>query len=395
IVDKIMGGGTPLTSKSDYWTDNKDDGLLWVAIADITKSEYIENTKKYITEEGLNNSSAQRVEAYSVLYSIYASLVKVAYSQYELTTNQAILAIKPSEELLYKFLFYYLQTVEDKLPFLSSSTTQNNINLDVVKNFDITLPPYNEQERIVKFIDTKNKEIEEFIADKQEQIALLEEQKEAIINQAVTKGLDDSVKMKGSGIEWIGDIPEHWKVRKLKYCVSNKTIKSSDFSFKIALENIESKQSKFIKTEEIPFSEAGIIFKNGDILFGKLRPYLVKVFLVEQDGICVSEFLVLESLNNIIFNKFVKYLMLSSIFIDVVNGSTYGSKMPRASWDFIGDLKIVLPNIDEQKEIIKYIEAELSKIDKVIKQIQKEIDLIKEYKISLISEVVTGQIKVI
>jgi len=383
MVDKVMGGGTPLTSNSDYWTENKDDALLWVAIADITKSEYIEKTKKYITEKGLNNSSAQRVEAYSILYSIYASLGKVAYSPYELTTNQAILAIKPKEELFYKFLFYYLKTIEDKLPFLSSSTTQNNISLDIVKNFNITQPPYTEQEKIANFLDIKNQQIEEFIKEKKRQLSLLEEQKEAIINQAVTKGLDDSMKMTDSGIKWIGDIPNSWKIKKLKYSIniySGTGLTSSDIvsegSYKV-------------------YGGNGIIGYYSDyniyedtLIIGRVGAKCGNVHMSDEKIWVTDNALIIKTSEN------YQYMYYYLRYLDLNKLST-STAQPLITGTDVKNYKVVFPPKKEQKEIVHYIEAELSKIDKVIKQIQKEIDLIKEYKISLISEVVTGQIRVV
>jgi len=406
IVDKIMGGGTPLTSKSDYWTENKNDGLLWVAIADITKSEYIENTKKYITEKGLNNSSAQRVEAYSVLYSIYASLGKVAYSQYELTTNQAILAIKPNEELFYKFLFYYLQTVEDKLPFLSSSTTQNNISLDVVKNFDITLPPYTEQEKIANFLDTKNQQIEEFIKAKQKQIALLEEQKEAIINQAVTKGLDETVELKDSAIEWIGDIPKHWEVRKLKFLAdiyNGSTPKSTVKEFWdgyitwITPQDISSIEDDYIYSSSRTITKDGYdncgtyLVPENSIILTTRAP--IGNIAIATKKLCTNQGCKSIVVNNSNEYKYIYYLLIT--FKDMLQSLGTGTTFLELSTTNLISFYMPTPSKSEQKQIIKYIEIEQSKIDKTITQIQKEIDLIKEYKVSLINEVVTGQIKVV
>ncbi len=406
MVDRVMGGGTPLTSNSDYWTENKDDGLLWVAIADITKSEYIEKTKKYITEEGLSNSSAHRVEAYSVLYSIYASLGKVAYSPYELTTNQAILAIKTNEKLFYKFLFYYLKTIEDKLPFLSSSTTQNNISLDIVKNFNITQPSYAEQEKIANFLDIKNQQIEEFIKEKQNQIALLEEQKEAIINQAVTKGLDDSVEFKDSGIEWIGDIPEHWNMMKITHLFNKigsgttPLTSNSDYYDNGTIYWVNSgdlnngfieRSSKLITQKAIDEVPSLKMYKQGALIIAMYGATIGKLGILDIKASVNQACCVLDDSSKMI-HKFTFFWFLVNKQ-NIINLGIGGGQ-PNISQDIIKSLRIQTPPKNEQIKIIKYIETELSKINKVINQIQKEIGLIQEYKISLISEVVTGQIDV-
>ncbi|EDC3083858.1 restriction endonuclease subunit S [Campylobacter jejuni] len=391
LVEKIIGGGTPDTSNLDYWTNNKKDGYLWVSIEDITKSSFITDTKRYITQDGLESSSAKLIPPFSILYSIYASLGKIAYSDQILTTNQAILGIQSNHKLVfYKFLFYCLCNTTNYVTILSSMTTQNNISLSVVANLKIPVPPLKEQEQIANFLDEKCEQIANFIEKKEKLINLLKEQKQTLINETITKGLDKNINFKDSGIEHLGEIPQHWNILKLKYIAYLRNQKSNNIDFRIGLENIESKTGKFIPSSEVVFEEDGIGFEKGDILFGKLRPYLAKVFLADGSGICVSEFLVLKIKSE--SNKFIKFLMLSSLFIDIVDSSTYGTKMPRANWEFIGNLKIPLPPLKEQEQIANFLDSEISKIDKIIEKIKKQIKLIKEYKTILINQAVCGRI---
>lgn len=305
--------------------------------------------------------------------------------------SPAYVVINPLKEMNTRFYFYLFKT-----PYMISLfgkysyglvDDMNTLRYDDFQKIYIPIPPLEEQNKIVEYIDKKSTQIENFIQKKTRFISLLKEEKEAVINEAITKGIDKTIEFKDSGIKWLGDIPKHWEVRKLKFVAKNKTDKKLESNFKIGLENIESKTSKFIESEEVVFAEAGIEFKRGDILFGKLRPYLAKIYLTEKDGICVSEFLVLRCFE--ITNQYLKYLMISSKFIDIVNGSTYGSKMPRANWEFIGNTKIPLPLYEEQKQIVEYIETKLNQIDKIIDKTTKQIDLIKEYKTSLINEAVS------
>lgn len=258
-----------------------------------------------------------------------------------------------------------------------------------LRDLKIPLPPLKEQQAIADFLDKKTRQIEEFIDKKQKLITLLEEKKQTLINQCVTQGLDPSTPLKDSGVEWLGKIPTHWEVRKLKYVVSLRNQKEGASDFRIGLENIESKTGRFIQADESAFDDEGIGFFEGDVLFGKLRPYLAKVFLADKNGICVSEFLVLKSEG--ILNRFLKFLMLSGVFIEVVNSSTYGTKMPRANWEFIGNLKIPIPSLEEQKAIAEYLDTQIEKIDLAICKIKSQINLIKEYKTTLICEAVCGR----
>jgi type I restriction enzyme S subunit len=267
-----------------------------------------------------------------------------------------------------------------------------------MKNMIVPKPPFEEQTAIARFLDYKLAKINRFIQKKKQLIKLLNEQKAAIINQAVTKGLDPNAKMKDSGIEWLGEIPEHWEVRKLKYSVrlnSHTSFENQESeNTKIALENIESKTGRILELSQNAFEGIGTIFKKGDVLFGKLRPYLAKVATPIFEGNCVNEILVFTPDNRIWNHEYLKYRILASDFISLVDNSTYGSKMPRASWSFIGSIKLSSPLLSEQHQIVSFIEQETATINTTISKIEKELALTEEYKTALIAEAVTGKIDV-
>ena len=198
-------------------------------------------------------------------------------------------------------------------------------------------------------------------------------------------------KYKDSGIQWIGQIPEGWEITRGKNMMSQITLKS-DSSVKVALENIESERGKFIATEST-FDGNGIAFRKGDILYGKLRPYLKKVWLAEFDGNAVGDFFVYRNEANSI-PAFIKYLLLSDSFTKIANESTNGAKMPRVSSDFVLKLQFPLPPISEQESIARYLDDKTAKIDEAIKRIDEQIADLRAYRTALISDVVTGKIDV-
>ncbi len=272
---------------------------------------------------------------------------------------------------------------------------------DEMKNIKVAFPPLPEQTAIANFLDDKTAKIDRAIAQKQKLIELLKKRKQIIIQDLVTgkvvwnnekNAWTEPAEVKDSGVEWIGEIPKEWEVRRLKYVLrlTNQKISSleSDLPY-IGMENIESKTGRYIKTKSETEGLANQ-FRTGNILFGKLRPYLAKVYLAEFDGICSTEFLVYESSNPKYFSK----LLLSDTFIQVVDASTYGAKMPRASADFIGNLDIPIPPENEQNVIVKQVETETQKIDKAISLQEKQIEKLKEYKQVLIDSAVRGKIKV-
>lgn len=259
------------------------------------------------------------------------------------------------------------------------------------------VPKLEEQTQIARFLDWKTAQINKFIRNKRRLIELLKEQKQNIINQAVTRGLDPKVKLKPSGVEWIGDIPEHWEVRRLKFLCHNlneQTSEKQPGETYIALEHVESWTGRIsLPDDEITFDSQVKRFQPGDVLFGKLRPYLAKVTRPQTAGVCVGEFLVLRATGDVSAD-FLEQKLRSKRVIDLINSSTFGAKMPRADWTFIGNLKFAYPPADEQREILEHIQEKSAEIDQAISRAQREIELMREYRTRLISDVVTGQVDV-
>ena len=193
---------------------------------------------------------------------------------------------------------------------------------------------------------------------------------------------------KDSGIQWWEEIPTHWDLKKAKHMFSLVTENVSDSSLpKIALENIESWTGKYIETDS-DFMGEGVEFKKDDILFGKLRPYLAKVYKAEFAGQAVGDIYVFRG-NEEQNPEYLKYLLLSYPFISVVDGSTYGAKMPRANWDFISHLVLPCPPKTEQKNIAAYLDHKVGQIDATIAEKEQMLEDLKTYRSAIISEAVT------
>ena len=267
-------------------------------------------------------------------------------------------------------------------------------NSDFINNIYVQIPPLSEQQSIATYLDQKCSEIDELITLQEEMITKLQSYKQSVITEAVTKGLDKNVPLKDSGIEWIGEIPEHWEVKRLKNVCSQINIKenSKENSLPyIGLENIESGSGRYIDTTSEVEGMANRFCKN-NVLFGKLRPYLSKVYLAEKDGICSTEFIVYDTKSNNC--RFIHKLLLSQAFIEVVNSSTYGAKMPRANSDFINNIYVQIPPLSEQQSIADYLDQKCSEIDELVSIKQQKVEKLKDYKKSLIFECVTGKRKV-
>ncbi len=275
-----------------------------------------------------------------------------------------------------RFFFYCCKTILFDLYKYGSavpSMTQETLN-----QIKFATPPLTEQTAIASFLDEKIAQIDKLISNKQKLIELLKEERIATINEAVN----------GKG--------KNWEKKKLKYVayLRDELIDTSDF--KIAVENIESASGRLVNMGEDKNYEGQLsAFKKGDTIFNKLRPYLHKVYLAEKDGGLYGELLIVYSMDELI-PEFLFFKLFSKEFIDIVDGSTQGTKMPRANWnDFISQLLISFPkDKKEQAIIVKLIQTETERIDHTISKIEKEIELMEEYRTTLISEVVTGKLKV-
>lgn len=296
-----------------------------------------------------------------------------------------------------KYIYFYLLSTifKAQVEFNWSFGTQQNIGMGVIERIKVILPPISEQERIVEILDKKTAQLDKVKALLEEQIQKLKDYRASLIYETVTKGLDKNVPMKDSGIDWIGQVPEGWEISKIRYLVttrSEKRITDSSIPY-IGLENIESQTGKFVETGIQVDKSENIVVEIGDVLFGKLRPYLRKYWRATFPSTASSEFLVFQSSE--LDMNFLYYAIQSDSFIEEVNTSTYGSKMPRASWEYIKNMKIAFPSsLVEQQKIADFLDKKTIQIDKLIQIKNQQIDNINKQRQTLIYDYVTGKRRV-
>lgn len=192
---------------------------------------------------------------------------------------------------------------------------------------------------------------------------------------------------KDTGVEWIGKIPAHWDPAPLKRHVRLITDRATSSRRAIGLANVEGWSGRLIDTDG-DFEGDGVAFEPGDVLFGKLRPYLAKVLAPDFPGEAVGDFHVLRPRGTLL-PRYIQYQMLQSTFISVVDGSTFGSKMPRASWEALGGMLVMVPPSDEQAAIASFLDYETDKIDALIAEQEKLLALLAEKRQATISHAVT------
>ena len=316
-------------------------------------------------------------------YSNYEGVVSPAYQVFYLIDNNSI-------DTYYKYLFKDKTFIDKMNSYTMSLRDGKNISFNDFGNTYITVPPKSEQQQIADFLDHKTAEIDGLIDKINTEIDTLKQYQSSVITQAVTKGLDPNVPMKDSGIEWIGEIPETWKMVKIKHLVNTVNLKDKLSNLNgryIGLENAEKGTGKLIMTETTYPDEIYKICKKGNVLYSKLRPNLAKVLIAPFDSCCTSEFEVLNTFNN----RWIKYCLLSNGITEMTTAATYGVKMSRVNWEEVSNYKIPVPKNDEIEFINNYIDSKMLTVDNLIKQKQQQINQLTEYKNSLIFEYVTGK----
>lgn len=310
----------------------------------------------------------------------------INYAHGEFFASEHAVVVYPKKEEITLWLGETLRTAN--LNRLSMTAAQPGLAVSALNLQFIPYPPKEERVRIAKYLDNKNKAIAR-------QVSLLTSKRDAylrlkksIINNAVTRGLDPNVKMKDSEVEWIGNVPEHWEVKRFKDFLELCTKASTDLN-KIGLENIESHTGRFVETDS-EFEGNGVAFKKDSIVYGKLRPYLQKVWLAEFAGNAIGDFFVFNAKKNAT-PVYIKYVMLSDGFTKEADHSTAGAKMPRVSSNFILAMRFCLPPLHEQRAIAAYLDDQCTKIDTIVANLGKQISKYADLKRSLINEVITGQ----
>lgn len=301
------------------------------------------------------------------------------------------------------------------LNYFSSSaegTTRKILNRDDFNNTIVVLPSFKEQTAIANYLDSKTTEIDQTIADKEALINLFEEEKKALINEAVTKGLNPTVQLKPSGIDWLGDIPEHWEVKKLKYVAinrpSNVDKKSKEDEREILLCNYVDVYKNDSITSDIEFMKAtasesqieNFRLQKGDVIATKdsetpddiaVPAYVEEDF---KDVICGYHLTHIKPLPNFMIGKYLFRLLQTNYTREYFSALARGVTRYALNTSSFSEMPTLLPPIKEQTTIVQYIETETFNINEKIKLTKQEIELLKEYRQALIFEAVTGKIKV-
>ncbi len=300
----------------------------------------------------------------------------------------------------YLCLFTKTQSFAGFLRVMAISSTIENVNGEKYANAPLPLPPLPEQAAIVRFLDHADRRIRRYIRAKQKLIKLLEEQKRAIIHRAVTRGLDPNVRLQPSGVEWLGEVPEHWSIQRTKNLFRLRTQKSGDRHGLELLsiythigvrprKELEERGNKASTTDDY------WIVKKGDIIVNKLLAWMGAVGVSNYDGVTSPAYDILMPIRKLV-PEFYHHLFRTKLYLQQFKRRSRGimDMRLRLYFDQLGQIPLLVPPIEEQSAIVAFYVDATADLDRTIGTAQSEIDLLREYRTRLLADVVTGKLDV-
>lgn len=395
---KFTVGWTPPTGRNDLF-----EGInLWANISDLG-DKVIRTTTNHISDSAVRQSGRSISPKGSLLYSFKLSVGTVSFCGADMYTNEAIATFLKGKNSL-EFLYY-------AAPIFIIKNANTNIygapilNQDLIKNALVLLPPLSEQDAIVRYLDTATSEIDKAIAMQQKMIDLLNERKQIIIQNAVTKGLDENVEMKESGVEWIGSIPKHWKVRKIKTVANFNPLPQRKFQQDeiVGYLPMERLGLGSMNPSEISYGKMPVglnYIEDGDVVIAKVTPCFEngKIAIAKnlKNGCAfgTSEIFVYRPIK--IDSVFLLYSLQNEQLKNKCASTMMGTGgLKRVNASFAKNVYITFPPTEkEQNEIGLFLENKISTFNKTIENIQRQITLLQERKQIIINEVVTGKVRV-
>ena len=405
----VKRGASPRPIDDPKYFDENGE-FSWVRIADVSASDkYLTTTTQKLSKLG-SSLSVKRYPG-DIFISIAGTVGKPIISSIKCCIHDGFVYFPYLKNMNTEFLYYIFMSGQPYLG-LGKLGTQLNLNTETIGNIYIPYPSVEVQNLIVSFLNKKCSEIDNVISAQQKRIALLQELKQSVITHAVTKGLNPNVEMKDSRVEWIGKVPKHWNVCKTLHCLQMPITDGPHTTPKLFEDGVP-----FVSAEAISFGNGGIDFghirgfisekfykecckkyipQKKDVYMIKSGATTGRVSIVETDKKFTiwSPLAVFRANKNIILPYYIYYFLISDAYQRQVEFNwTYGTQQ-NIGMRTLEKLMISFPSIEEQKVILDYLNKKCKSLDRSISKAQHQVELLQEYKQSLITEVVTGKRKV-
>lgn len=408
-MSNSRSGGTPDRNNMNYW----DNGTIpWMSSGEVNKINVYETDEK-ITEAATRGSSAKVIKKNAVMVALNGQGKTKGMSavlRIDSACNQSLCAFSCHEErLYYEYLFWCFQSMYTYLRQMSGDDVRDGLAASYVRKRKIPVPPLPEQHAIAAYLDRKCGQIDDIIADLRRQIECLQSYKKSLISETVTKGLNPEAPMKDSGIEWIGQIPEHWEVSRLKYCCE---VKTGPFGTQLSAEeyadegvpiiNVKNIGYGFIKDDDLDRIPNAVkerlsthVLQRGDIVFGRKGAVDKHAIInVQHDGWVQGSDCMRVRIKSEIISEFLNYYFGAVGYGEYVLVNSVGATMASVNAEILNNSVIVFPGLDEQQAIATYLDRKCAEIDTILDDKRRQVENMKNHRKSVIYEYVTGKKRV-
>ena len=395
----IYAGATPKSEKAEYW----DGGIPWITPADFkTTDKYVSYGRKSLTALGHDSCGTTLVPAGSIIFSKRAPVGSVVIAKNTLCTNQGCLACIPNDAVNSTYFYYCMSIFTEQFELVSAGTTFKEIAASTFASFLLPCPPLSQQNEIVNFLDKESSRIDSMLSKTRSSIEEYKKLKQAVITQAVTKGVRGEREMKDSGVEWIGEIPKEWVCEKIKYATS---ISRGLFNHRPRNdERYYNGKYPFIQTGDVANATKYIVSYSQTLneLGKSVSKEFPKGTLTMTIAANVGDVAILnfdayfpDSVVGFVPNKNIRTLYLFYVFSAMkdefirtaIKSTQLNLNIDRVKETFIP----VTLNVNEQCEIENYLESKCAEIDGLIAKKEQLVKELESYKKNLIYEVVTGK----
>ena len=408
----IVQGSTPASNDARYWSDEPTP-FVWVTPADMNEFGFIETSSRYITQEGYNSCGTQLVPEGSVVISTRAPIGKVNLTSTQLCTNQGCKSLVP-RDIEACYLYWAVLNAKEDLVLSGRGTTFMELSAYDLGHIKVPVPPKEEQQAIAALLDEKCAAIDATANTLETQISALERYRASVIHEAVTRGLDPTAPTKPSNVDWIGNIPQNWEIKKLKHLVlsfeSGTSVRAASYPADrgekgvLSLSSVfggqyDSSANKRIDDDEL--TRASCPVKSGSLLVSRCNTseWVGLPAFVEQGdpNLYLPDKLWQIDCGSPLFNKFVWYALHSKGSRDYCAAMSVGSSSSMqniASFDLLNMYIPVPQGKEDILAVVTFLDSKLPTIDAVIDTKRKQLDVLKRRRQSLIYEYVTGKRRV-
>ena len=337
-----------------------------------------------------------------ILFSVRAPVGEINDADQIYGIGRGLCAVTPNTGNSNRYIFYCLQIIKEELLSVATGSTYEAVSIEQIRNSRCLLPLFEEQLSIASFLDRETSHIDTLISEKERLISLLQEYRQALISHVVTKGLDPNVKMKDSGVEWLGEIPNEWEMVRIASCFReiNQTggndLPILSLSIHDGISDRELDENELDR--KVTRSNDRTIYKRvseGDLVYNMMRAWQGAFGMAKVAGIVSPAYIVARPIK-IIRADYIERLLRTEQAIEEMRGRSHGVTdfRLRLYWDEFKNLKVCIPPLEEQGTITAFLDREIDRIDSLIDKAHRAIELLQEYRFSLITAAVTGKIDV-